>query len=71
VISHGVAKLTTKLIHLGSKPRRVNPAFIHSNVLIARVLTSLTPMIVFSRNTALIRSGIPKNMPSSGKLGKT
>jgi len=57
VILHGVAKLMTKLIYLGLKPRRVNPALIYSNALTARVLTLLTPMIVSSGNTASIRSG--------------
>jgi len=71
MILHGVVKLMTKLIHLGSKPRRVNPALICSNVLTARVLILLTPMIVSSGNTTLIRSGTPKNTPSSGKPGKT
>jgi len=71
MISHGVAKLMTKLIHLVLKPRRVNPALIRSNALTARVLILLTLMIVSSRNTTSIRSSTPKNIPSSGKPGKT
>jgi len=68
---HGVAKLTTKLIHLDLKPRRMNSALIHSNTLTARVLTLPTPMIVPSGNTTSIRSSTQKNMPSSKKPGKT
>jgi len=71
MISYGVAKLTTKLIYLGLKSRRVNPALIHSNALTTRVLTLPTPMIISSGNTTSIRSGTRKNIPSSGKSGKT
>jgi len=61
----------TKSIPLDSRLRRANHAFICSNVLTAKVITSLTPMSALSGNTALTRSGTPKNMPSSGKPGET
>jgi len=67
----GVVKLTTRLIHLGLKPRRTFYAHIHSSALTARVIIRLIPATVLSGNTASTRSGSQKNMPNSGKPGTT
>jgi len=63
----GVVKLTTRLIHLGLKPRRAFHAHIHLSVLTAKAIIRLIPATVLSENTASTRSGSQKNMPNSGK----
>jgi len=68
---HGVARLTIKLIYLGSRPRRVNLALICLSASIVRALILLIPMNVLSGNTTSIRSSIQKNIPNSGKPGGT
>jgi len=67
----GVVKLTTRLIHLGLKPRRVFHAHIRSSALTAKVIIRLIPATVLSGNTASTRSGSQKNMPNSRKPGTT
>jgi len=67
----GVAKLTTRLILLDLRPRRVTHAPIHSNTLTAKAITRWTLMTVSSGNTASTRNGSPKNMLNSRKPGKT
>jgi len=71
VISRGVVKLTTRLIHLGLKPRRAFHAHIRSSILTAKAIIRLIPATVLSGNTASTRSGSQKNMPNSGKAGTT
>ena len=63
----GVVKPTTKLTHLGSKPRRANRAHIHSSAPIAKEITKLTPTLVHSGGTNLIGNGISRNTLRSMK----
>jgi len=69
VTLHGVVKLMINLTLLNLKPRRANHAHTHSSLLIVRVLMVLTLLNTFSGNTISTRSGTPKNMLNSGKLG--
>ena len=63
----GVVKPTTKLTHLGSKPRRANRAHIHSSAPIAKEITKLTPTLVHSGGTDSIGNGTSRNMLRSVK----
>ena len=56
-----------KLITLGLKLRKVNPALIHSNVQTAKVNIKLILLTVCSGNIGLTRNSIPKNMPKFKK----
>ena len=67
---HDVVKLTINLTLLDLKLRKTNHARTHSSVLIVRVLMMLTLSNALSGNTISTRSGTPKNMLNSGKLGE-
>jgi len=64
-----VAKLTLKSTHLDLKQRRASHALTHSNVSTARELTPPTQSNAHSGNTVSTKSGIPRNMLISRKLG--
>ena len=65
---HGAVKLTIRLTHLGSKPRKENLAPTPSNALTARANTKWTQLIVCSRSTDLTRNGTLKNMLNFKKI---
>jgi len=54
----GVAKQTTKSIHLGPRPRRAIHAPIHLNALTVKAITRLTLITALSGNTTSTRSGL-------------
>ena len=65
---HGAAKLTIRLTHPDSKPRKVNLATTSSNAQTARVNTKQTQLIVCSKSTDLTRNGTLKNMLNFKKI---
>jgi len=67
----GVVKLTPNQILLGSKLRKAILAHIHSSASIVKVPALLTQLNALSGNITSTKSGTPKNMPNSGKPGKT
>jgi len=64
----GAAKLTIRLTHLGSKPRKVNLAPTPSNAQTARVNTKWTQLIVCSESIDLTRNSTLKNMLNFKKI---
>jgi len=58
----GAVKPIRKLILLGSKPRKANPALIHLNVQTAKVNIKLTLLTVHSGNIGSTRNSTPNNI---------
>jgi len=65
---HNAVKPMRKLIPLGSKPRKVNPTLILSNVQTAKVNIKLILLTVCSGNIGLTRNGTSKNTPKFKKI---
>jgi len=65
--SVGVARQTSRSTHQDWKPRRVNHAPTHSNVLTAGATTKLTPTSVRFGDTNSIENGTRKSMLRSVK----
>jgi len=64
----GATKLTIRLTHLGSKPRRANLAPTSSNAQTARVNTKQTQLIAYSRSINLTRNSTLKNILNFEKI---
>jgi len=65
---HDAAKLTIRLTHPDSKPRKENLASTPSNAQTARVNTKQTQLIVCSGSTGLTRNGTLKNTLNFKKI---
>jgi len=70
VNSHGIVKLTRKLISLDLRSNKRNYVLIYSSIPIAKRITRLTLAIVPSGDTGSTRSDTLKNMQKFEKIGK-